>query len=170
MTYKHPAIAFIPTNLFQTFTYHPPSPSQGPACFELSLDALLQVLNIFGNANTGSTSTANSFQNKRRWAGEGDGDDDALGGAAGGGGKIGKGGRTGMRMSWRGPGWPLSVLLCVSFTNTVMQELTSRGHRRDDAKGPTTDCELKVLEPEELMNQTFNSDDWWALHFYPEHD
>ncbi|WWC69155.1 uncharacterized protein I206_103091 [Kwoniella pini CBS 10737] len=133
------AIAWIPTGLFTSFTYNPPST---PATFELSLDALLQCLNIFGNAGASSgasTSTAQS-RSKRRWAGEGevgvDEENEEYVSS-----RKGKEKRTGMRMEWGGPGYDLSVLLS------------------DDARGPTTTCELRTLEPEELMNAQFNQDD-----------
>ncbi|ORY30003.1 Rad1/Rec1/Rad17 [Naematelia encephala] len=136
------AIAWIPTNLFQTFEYTP-LPSGEPACFEISLDALLQCLNIFGNASTSATVgpvLPAATRNRRRWAGEGEGGEGDLDDAAEWR-PRGKERRTGMRMSWMGPGSPLSMLL------------------QDDARGPMTNCELTVLEPEDLVNQPFNSDD-----------
>lgn len=98
------AIAWIPTNLFSEFTFN--EPSDTPACFELSLDGLLQCLNIFGNASTGAVSGP-VIRNRPRWAGDGN-EDDAQSGQ--GGNKRGAG-RTNMRMIWQGTGWPLSILL-----------------------------------------------------------
>ncbi|KAK1925153.1 Rad1/Rec1/Rad17 [Papiliotrema laurentii] len=89
------AIAWIPTNLFSSFTFNKPADEEPPACFEISLDGLLQCLNIFGNATTA------------------------------------------------GAGPPAMAVK----------------RRHDDAKGPTTSCQLRVLEPEELMNQEFNQAD-----------
>ncbi|GFZ45867.1 hypothetical protein JCM24511_03599 [Saitozyma sp. JCM 24511] len=132
------AIAFIPTNLFTSWTFHPPSE---PAIFELSLDALLQCLNIFGNAGSsgaGAGSQTSIGRTRRRWAGEGeDGidDDDAANGRG-----AGKGKRTGMVMSWEGHGEPLRMTL------------------HDEGKGPITTCELNTYVPEELMNQAFDHD------------
>lgn len=112
------ATAWIPTTLFDSFTYCPPpsqnasgeeEPSEEPSCFEISLDALLQCLNIFGNAAPGGGSTS-SIRIKRRMAGEVDRDaDDPDDSRVSSGGK-GKG-RTGMRMTWNGPGHDLDVLL-----------------------------------------------------------
>jgi cell cycle checkpoint protein len=98
------AIAWIPTNLFSEFTFN--EPTDTPACFELSLDGLLQCLNIFGNASTGAASGP-VIRNRPRWAGDGN-EDDAQSGQ--GGNKRGAG-RTNMRMIWQATGWPLSILL-----------------------------------------------------------
>ncbi|WRT67436.1 uncharacterized protein IL334_004407 [Kwoniella shivajii] len=134
------AIAWVPTNLFTSFVYNPPS---NPATFEISLDALLQCLNIFGNAGAASATTGNSAgRSKRRWAGEGEaggGEEEAD--EYSGNGRKGKEKRTGMVMKWEGEGHDLNVLLT------------------DDMRGPTTTCELRTLEPEELMNAQFDQDD-----------
>ncbi|TXT13614.1 hypothetical protein VHUM_00981 [Vanrija humicola] len=126
------ATAWVPANLFTDFTFT----DEDPACFEISLDALLQCLNIFGNAGGGAgVVPAIGSGKKRRWAGEGeerDDDDGAWRGAKG------RERRTGMRLTWLGTGFPLSILL------------------RDDAKGPVTNCELFTLEPEDLVNQPFD--------------
>ncbi|WVW82758.1 hypothetical protein I302_104769 [Kwoniella bestiolae CBS 10118] len=133
------AIAWIPTNLFTSFTYNPPPT---PATFEFSLDSLLQCLNIFGNAGSTSTNVStSSVKSKRRWAGEGEvgGDEENEEYVVNG--RKGKERRTGMRMEWRGLGYDLNVLLS------------------DDSRGPTTTCELRTVEPEELMNAQFDQDD-----------
>ena len=103
------AIAWIPTNLFTTFEFHK-SASSEPACFEISLDALLQCLNIFGNAapSSGGNILPPMARSKRRWAGE---DDDSVVGSTDDRPRGGKEKRTGMRMVWSGPGHPLSMLL-----------------------------------------------------------
>lgn len=93
-----PAIAWIPTNLFSTFTFIEPPTNLKP-CFELSIDKLLQVLNIFGNATSGSSRPL--MQSRRRWAG--DGEDGAEPNVP-----LGKG-STAMRMTWDGHGYPLQV-------------------------------------------------------------
>lgn len=116
------ATAWIPTNLFGVYTYTPPpsqddgeTPSDEPSCFEISLDALLQCLNIFGNAGP-TYSVTSSLRTKRRMAGDpesgqGTGEDasteDTRGSAVSAKSKA----RTGMRMSWSGPGHDLEVLL-----------------------------------------------------------
>lgn len=33
-------------------------------------------------------------------------------------------------------------------------------YRHESARGPTTTAKFNLMEPEELMNQEFNSDDW----------
>lgn len=119
------ATAWIPTNLFDVFTYTPPpsqedgeTPSDEPSCFEISLDALLQCLNIFGNAGPAAGITS-SIRSKRKFAGE---VDPQTGGDLDAGGEDARGltrnkGRTGMRMSWRGPGYDLEMLLSVAPSN-----------------------------------------------------
>ena len=115
LTHSAPAIAWIPVNLFQTFEFHE-LPSGEPACFEISLDALLQCLNIFGNAGPSSAVGGGNImpaggRGKRRWAGE-DGNDTGGGEEAGDWRpRGGKDKRTGMRMTWSGLGHPLSMLL-----------------------------------------------------------
>ncbi|KAL1410990.1 checkpoint clamp complex protein Rad1 [Vanrija albida] len=125
------ATAWVPANLFTEFTFG----DDEPACFEISLDALLQSLNIFGNAGGGAgvVPSVGGGSKKRRWAGEGEERDDEDGWRA-----RGRERRTGMRLTWLGTGYPLSILL------------------RDDAKGPVTNCELFTLEPDELVNQAFD--------------
>lgn len=92
------ATAWIPTNVFGVFTW-----SGEPACFEISLDAMLQCLNIFGNAGAGGGALPAAGRKKQRWAGEGDEDETEW--------RTAKGRSTGMRMTWAGPGYPLSMIL-----------------------------------------------------------
>ncbi|KAK6903248.1 hypothetical protein L486_06710 [Kwoniella mangroviensis CBS 10435] len=133
------AIAWIPTSLFTSFTYNQPSI---PATFEFNLDSLLQCLNIFGNAGPTSSNTATSaVKSKRRWAGEGEVGVDEDNEEYQVSGRKGKERKTGMRMEWTGQGHDLNVLLS------------------DDSRGPTTTCELRTMEPEELMNAQFDPDD-----------
>jgi cell cycle checkpoint protein len=111
------------------------------------------------------TSIGAGSRSKRRWAGEGDpaagggpgGDEeeDWRAGGGGGGGAGSKRGRTGMRMSWKGPGHELEVLLWVVCLYVVL-DLSCLTCRKDDNRGPTTRCSLKTMEPEELMNQAFD--------------
>ena len=35
--------------------------------------------------------------------------------------------------------------------------------RHESARGPTTTAKFNLMEPEELMNQEFNSDDWCVV-------
>lgn len=114
------ATAWIPTNLFDVYTYTAPptqddseTPSEEPSCFEISLDALLQCLNIFGNAGP-TYSVTSSLRTKRRMAGDPEretGEDLSTEDTRGSAGSVRSKARTGMRMSWRGPGHDLEVLL-----------------------------------------------------------
>lgn len=136
------ASAWVPTNLFSTFEY--PDDAEAEA-FEISLDALLQCLNIFGNAGGGAAPIGPG--RRRRWAGEGEpGEDEWT--------PRGKEKRTGMRITWLGVGYPLSVLLWVTG-----EEVNSR---REDAKGPVTTCELYTLELEEQRNPPFTTENRWV--------
>lgn len=142
------ATAWIPTNIFSSFTYEEDRDAES---FEISLDALLQCLNIFGNAGGGGAPMGGGggVKSRRRWAGEGEdsAQDGGANGATSGGGDDWRASRgrdsykrTFMRMTWCGPGSPLQILL------------------RDDAKGPVTKCDLVTLEPEEQLNQAFDDD------------
>lgn len=95
------ATAWIPSNLFTVFEYNPEEEDDVDV-FELSLDALLQCLNIFGNAGGTSGSVG-----KRRWAGDavsGEDDDVPFRG-------IDRGRNTFMRLTWAGRGSTLDVML-----------------------------------------------------------
>lgn len=100
------ATAWIPTNIFDSFTFT----ADDASCFEISLDALLQCLNIFGNAGAGAGPLPGAGKGKksRRWAGEGEaGEDESTEWRARGRSER----RTGMRMTWAGEGHPLTIIL-----------------------------------------------------------
>lgn len=99
------ATAWIPVNIFDTFTYT----ADDASCFEISLDALLQCLNIFGNASAGAGALPGAGKKARRWAGEGEGGDEETSEWRTSRGRGEK--RTGMRMTWSGPGYPLNIIL-----------------------------------------------------------
>lgn len=88
--------------------------------FEVNLNNLLECLNIYGNAapladkNTGGSSVDDSRfggRDKRKWAGEGNPDEEEYGGTMG----SANGGKevrnTGLLMSWQGEGYPLTLTL-----------------------------------------------------------
>lgn len=96
------ATAWIPSNLFTVFEYTPEDDDE-PDCFELSLDAFLQCLNIFGNAG----GTSGPSLGRRRWAGDGlPGEDDEPLPRG-----TDRGKNTFMRLTWAGRGSTLDVLL-----------------------------------------------------------
>lgn len=114
-----PATAFIPAKLFREFCFDSPgleNPQHEMATFEVSIDAMLQCLNIFGSAGSaGAPSVTTSLRMKRgRMAGELE--EGALGfddeGPRRG---SGKERRTGMRMTWAGEGEPLCMILSVGI-------------------------------------------------------
>ncbi|KAF7985018.1 hypothetical protein HWV62_10018 [Athelia sp. TMB] len=113
--------------------------------FEIPLNTLIECLNIFGTA--GPLPAASAGTTKRKWkrAGEGGDDmdrDDGNERVRGpmdtffGGGKDDK--RTGMRMSFQGPGYPLTLLIA------------------EDATGPTTTCDITTFDPEPSLQLEFD--------------
>lgn len=102
------ATAWIPTNIFDSFVFT----AEEASCFEISLDALLQCLNIFGNAGAGAGPIPSTGKGKksRRWAGEGEGgaDEESTEWRTT---RNNRERRTGMRMTWAGEGHPLSIIL-----------------------------------------------------------
>ncbi|TFK34832.1 Rad1/Rec1/Rad17 [Crucibulum laeve] len=124
------------------------------AAFEIPLNTLIECLNIFGTA--GPVSTNNSGDKFKKWRRAEDGSDDDDGddngrrggrrGVSGGGGGpldayFGGGSekRTGMRMSYAGSGYPLTLLIA------------------EDASGPTTTCEITTYEPEPHLELEFDN-------------
>ena len=86
--------------------------------FEIPLNTLIECLNIFGTAGPVSNSSANSISNMKKWRRADDDDDGGFGEEREGrrgpidnyfGGKDEK--RTGMRMSFVGAGYPLTLLM-----------------------------------------------------------
>lgn len=123
--------AFIFSDIFDEYIYHSennlPVSSQNSqevdaidnAAFEVPLNTLIECLNIFGSAGTMSTTTINSNKYKKwkKASDDSDRDDENDGRGKGGtrgidsyfGGGSDK--RTGMRMSYAGAGYPLTLLL-----------------------------------------------------------
>ena len=137
---SRPGTAFIFADIFDEYSYHSENPalasplqdSQGDeqmdnAAFEIPLNTLIECLNIFGTAGPASTNMNNTGKYKKwKKAGEdSDHDDDDEGGGGGGGRGRGNGHaqgiesyfgggsekRTGMRMSYAGTGYPLTLLM-----------------------------------------------------------
>ena len=118
-----PAIAWIPHTLFKSFIFRPPDE---PATFEISLDSLLQCLNIFGNAGTSGGGTTIKG---RKWAGDNEVPDDE------GGPRRGRERRTQMRLTWDGYGSMLDVILQVyrSCNEASADGQAGRRERPNDA-------------------------------------
>lgn len=120
-------------------------PVVDPACvqFEVHLAKWLECLNIYGNAfSTGGNSSSGddslsgnksgySTGRTRRWA-DGDETGDFLGG---------RGGKTGMEITWDGPGEPFRLLL-----------------QDEDPKSPITRCALKLMDPEDPSEDQFDAE------------
>ncbi|KAI0648329.1 Rad1/Rec1/Rad17 [Trametes meyenii] len=124
--------------------------------FEIPLGTLMDCLNVFGTAGL----APGTSQKKKKTRGDGDDSDDGAGGGngrangkgkgradaddAGGNARLdqwfapGKG--TGMRMSYAGPGHPLTLLVA------------------EESGGPTATCEITTWEPEPRLELAFDSD------------
>ncbi|KAJ7611609.1 Rad1/Rec1/Rad17 [Roridomyces roridus] len=157
--------AYIFSGVFDEFTYNSENPPAAPpdsqtsdqdedednAAFEVPLNTLIECLNIFGTAGP-SASAGNSGGKYKKWKEDSDheGDEEA---DAGGrrrqsssskgidsyfGSAAGKG--TGMRMTYAGSGYPLTLLIS------------------EDASGPTTTCEITTYEAEPHLELDFQSD------------
>ncbi|KAI0831692.1 Rad1-domain-containing protein [Trametes gibbosa] len=159
------ATAFVFSHVFDEFVYNPdaaqPSQSQPRAggdgepiltSFEIPLGALMECLNVFGTAGI-----APGTSQKKKKQGDGDESDGGGGGKradrkgkrradaddAGGNATLdqwfapGKG--TGMRMSYAGPGHPLTLLVA------------------EESGGPTATCEITTWDPEPRMELAFDS-------------
>ncbi|KAF7323217.1 hypothetical protein HMN09_00102400 [Mycena chlorophos] len=160
--------AYIFADIFDEYTYHsesePPinsQPSDGGddddsednAAFEIPLNTLIECLNIFGTA--GSSGGANGAGGGRytKWKRGGDSDNEGGGGDDDDGndrrkskgkgidqyfGGSDKG--TGMRMTYLGSGFPLTLLIM------------------EDSSGPTTTCEITTYEAEPHLQLPFENE------------
>ncbi|KAI0637443.1 Rad1/Rec1/Rad17 [Trametes polyzona] len=162
------ATAFIFSHVFDEYVYNPDAarPSQSQAsqddddeltatAFEIPLGTLMECLNIFGTAGL----APGTSQKKKKAHGDGDDSDGGGGGRgkadrkgkgradaddAGGNARLdqwfapGKG--TGMRMSYAGPGHPLTLLVA------------------EESGGPTATCEITTWDPEPRLELAFDSD------------
>ncbi|KAF8810093.1 Rad1-domain-containing protein [Phlegmacium glaucopus] len=130
------------------------------AAFEIPLNTLIECLNIFGTASAlNATATAsgpsggggpstNSKQAKK-WRRAGDGDSDGEGRAGGRGleAYFGPGAgekRTGMRLSYSGAGYPLTLIVA------------------EDAAGPTATCEITTFDPEPQLELHYDDDQTYS--------
>ncbi|KAF8061634.1 Rad1/Rec1/Rad17 [Lyophyllum atratum] len=153
--------AFIFSDTFDEYAYRSENPavesSQGSedvdladnVAFEVPLNTLIECLNIFGTAGAASTnvSSGNKYKKWKKAGEDSDhGDDDERGGRGRSAANRGidtyfTGGseRTGMRMTYAGAGHPLTLLLA------------------EDAKGPTTTCEITTFDPEPHLELEFDN-------------
>ncbi|KAG7453030.1 Rad1-domain-containing protein [Guyanagaster necrorhizus] len=144
--------AYIFSDVFDEYEYNSESPGstqdsaddEDNAAFEVPLNTLIECLNIFGTAG-GTNYNASGGGRHNRWKKVGDNDDGDDGDDDDGGrGKIQQffGGssekRTGMRMSYAGAGYPLTLLLA------------------EDSTGPTTTCEISTYDAEPHLELPFD--------------
>ncbi|KAJ7273000.1 Rad1/Rec1/Rad17 [Mycena rebaudengoi] len=159
--------AYIFADIFDEYTYNSESPSapqdsqnsdpeeEDNAAFEIPLNTLVECLNIFGTAGPSASATNGPTSKFKKWKKAGDnsdGDDNDDDGDA-----RGRKGRqskengidqyfssstekgTGMRMTYAGSGYPLTLLM-------------------QDAAGPTTKCEITTYDAEPHLQLPFESD------------
>jgi cell cycle checkpoint protein len=151
------------------------------AAFEIPLNTLIECLNIFGTAGAmnsmaatsgssgGGGAPSNSKQSKK-WRRVGDGDSDGEGRAGGRGleayfGPNAGEKRTGMRLSYPGAGYPLTLIMyayCLSFDVHLIRQIFDRA---EDAAGPTTTCEITTFDPEPQLELHYDNDQTYVSFF-----
>lgn len=156
------AIAYASHAIFSRFQFEAPPDQQPPASnassaldapppsleFDLNLHTLLECLNVFGGAPTGNSFTSKRDQPRDRFARGGsprwrEDDEEPRTGAFRGphpGREESK--ATSMRMSWRGTGYPLILLL--------------------EEQDVTTRCELATFEPGYNLGLVYSHEDTQA--------
>lgn len=146
------------------------------AAFEIPLNTLIECLNIFGTAgpstgNLGAASeSAGGGRGKGRVRGGGNAwqrapNDDNESGEEGQGRRGletffgGAEKKTGMRLSYPGGGYPLTLIMCVyailydHSCNVTKDALSSA----EDASGPTTTCDITTFDPEPHLELNFDN-------------
>jgi cell cycle checkpoint protein len=175
--------AYIFADIFDEYTYNSESPAapqnsqtsepeeeEANSAFEIPLNTLIECLNIFGTAGSSGAGTGAATGKYKKWKRAGD-DSDQEGDEDNGQGRRSSNGgargiehyfgnasdkATGMRMSYAGSGFPLTLLMWVSSQH--------RDHRfilffsAEDAAGPTTTCEITTYEAEPHLQLPFESD------------
>ncbi|KIL68541.1 hypothetical protein M378DRAFT_892613 [Amanita muscaria Koide BX008] len=158
----HALLAFIFATLFDEYAYDQPGSGEDldsqsndgdNTAFEIPLNTVIECLNIFGSAGM-SMSTSGSYRKWKISDGGSENDDERNeehdptkqkknGTLAGRGIESYFGGgsekRTSMRLSYSGPGYPLTMILA------------------EDASGPTTTCEITTFEPEPILDLNFDN-------------
>ena len=146
------------------------------AAFEIPLNTLIECLNIFGTASAvnamaaisgssgGGGAPSNSKQSKK-WRRVGDGDSDGEGRAGGRGleayfGPSAGEKRTGMRLSYPGAGYPLTLIMYVMLVTFLrcFHLIRQIFNRAEDAAGPTTTCEITTFDPEPQLELHYDND------------
>lgn len=152
------------------------------AAFEIPLNTLIECLNIYGTAGPMNAMTAisgssggglggassNSKQAKK-WRRAGDGDSDGEGRAGGRGleayfGPSAGEKRTGMRLSYPGAGYPLTLIMYVCLCLRCSSHPTNLD-RAEDAAGPTTTCEITTFDPEPQLELHYDNDQTYVSFF-----
>ncbi|KAG6865679.1 hypothetical protein C0991_000449, partial [Blastosporella zonata] len=147
--------AFVFSDIFDEYSYHSDALESSQDSeddevnvgFEIPLNTLIECLNIFGTAGAPPANTGTKF---KKWKKSGDDSDHDEDDDRGGRGRSTARGldpyfsgssekRTGMRLTYGGPGQPLTLLLA------------------EDATGPTTTCEISTFEFEPHLELPFDA-------------
>lgn len=155
------------------------------AAFEIPLNTLIECLNIFGTAGAMNAMAASSgssggggappnSKQAKKWRRVGDGDSDGEGRAGGRGidayfGPNAGEKRTGMRLSYPGVGYPLTLIMyvcsvCCLFHSYVYL-IRQIFDRAEDAAGPTTTCEITTFDPEPQLELHYDNDQTYVSFF-----
>ncbi|KAJ3797736.1 Rad1/Rec1/Rad17 [Lentinula aff. detonsa] len=155
--------AYIFSDVFDEFIYHAETENQASqqgqttdqeifSAFEIPLNNFLELLNIFGTAGGSTSSKTGRYKAWKKTGDESDGHESEGGEGEGDreGGNTNKkkagslfGGaerKTGMRLTYIGPGYPLTVIVA------------------EDASGPTTTCEIATFDAEDHLELPFDSE------------
>ncbi|THU96335.1 Rad1-domain-containing protein [Dendrothele bispora CBS 962.96] len=159
--------SYIFADVFNEWNYHPDISSndqeqeneeQTPLqeqfhtiAFEIPLSTLIECLNIFGTAGGfGSTKSANKVRLRRTGEDSDDNNDDDANRSTGRSSRStgrtlehffgGSDRTTSMRMTYIGPGYPLTLIIA------------------EDSAGPTTTCEISTSDSEEHLDLPFDND------------
>jgi cell cycle checkpoint protein len=184
-------IAFIFSEVFDEYTYHPEPPraarppksepsqtdpnasqtEEDNAAFEIPLNTLIECLNIFGTAGainamaaiSGAGGASSNSKQAKKWRRAGDGDSDGEG-------RVGLEAyfgpnagekRTGMRLSYLGAGYPLTLIMYGLLVSSSDLDLIL--DRAEDAAGPTTTCEITTFDPEPQLELHYDSDQTYVF-------
>ncbi|KAG6887293.1 hypothetical protein C0995_016373 [Termitomyces sp. Mi166 len=146
--------AFVFSDIFDEYSYHSDVVQSSQESddaeinvgFEIPLSTLIECLNIFGTAGAPPANAGTKYKKWKKTGNDSDHDDDD---DRGGRGRTGARGldtyfsgsdkKTGMRLTYAGPGDPLTLLLA------------------EDATGPTTRCEIATFEFEPHLELPFDA-------------
>ena len=148
------------------------------AAFEIPLNTLIECLNIFGTAgaintmaaisgSSGAGGASSNSKQAKKWRRAGDGNSDGEG-------RVGLEAyfgpsagekRTGMRLSYPGAGYPLTLIMYGLLVSS--SDLYLILDRAEDAAGPTTTCEITTFDPEPQLELHYDKDQTYVFFLPP---